>query len=70
MWEEGHISLILRLSLQFFKGSVAFTVNKSHWTDIGGTNPGSVSTISTEIYQEGLHFPFVKSKQENLIMEF
>jgi N-methylhydantoinase B len=60
-----HLSDIAIITPVFFKGScVAFTVNKSHWTDIGGTNPGSVSTISTEIYQEGLHFPFVKIKEE------
>jgi N-methylhydantoinase B len=59
-----HLSDIAIITPVFFKGScVAFTVNKSHWTDIGGTNPGSVSTISTEIYQEGLHFPFVKIKE-------
>ncbi len=39
---------------------VAFTVNKAHWTEVGGTQPGSVSTESTEIFQEGLHFRFLK----------
>lgn len=48
---------------------VAFTVNKAHWTELGGTFPGSVSTVATEIYQEGLHFPFVKIKSENVLNE-
>jgi len=60
-----HLSDIAIITPVFYKGErVAFTVNKAHWTDIGGTNPGSVSTVSTEIYQEGLHFPFIKIKEE------
>ncbi len=44
---------------------VAFTVNKAHWTEIGGKDPGSVSTNSTEIYQEGLRFTFLKLYEED-----
>lgn len=59
-----HLSDIAIITPVFYKGEmVAFTVNKAHWTDIGGTNPGSVSTVSTEIYQEGIHFPFIKIKE-------
>ncbi len=43
---------------------IAFTVNKAHWTEVGGAQPGSVSTESTEIYQEGLHFRFLKLYSE------
>ncbi|SOD12736.1 hydantoinase B/oxoprolinase family protein [Pedobacter xixiisoli] len=43
---------------------VAFTVNKAHWTELGGTYPGSVSTIATEIFHEGIHFPFIKIKSK------
>ena len=39
---------------------VGYVVNKAHWTEVGGMDPGSVTTNSTEIYQEGLHFPNVK----------
>lgn len=46
---------------------VAFTVNKAHWTELGGTFPGSVSTVATEIYQEGLHFPFIKIKDKGVL---
>ena len=45
----------------FYDGSiVAFTVNKAHWTEIGGMDTGSLTTRSTEIFQEGLHFRFLK----------
>lgn len=46
---------------------VAFTVNKAHWTELGGTFAGSVSTIATEIYQEGLQFPFIKIKEKGVM---
>ena len=39
---------------------IAWAVNKAHWTEVGGAHAGSVSTQSTEIYQEGLQLPFVK----------
>jgi N-methylhydantoinase B len=39
---------------------VAFTANKAHWTEVGGRDPGSVSTDATEIYQEGLQLPCIK----------
>lgn len=59
-----HLSDIAIITPVFYQGKrVAFTVNKAHWTDIGGTNPGSVSTQSTEIFQEGIQFPFVKIKE-------
>ncbi|WP_291285962.1 hydantoinase B/oxoprolinase family protein [Flavobacterium sp.] len=65
-----HLSDIAIITPIFYQGKrVAFTINKSHWTDIGGTNPGSVSTVSTEIYQEGLHFPFVKIKDQGVLNE-
>jgi N-methylhydantoinase B len=39
---------------------VAFVGNKAHWTELGGKDPGSWTTDSTEVYQEGLQFPNVK----------
>ncbi len=60
-----HLSDVSIVFPVFHKGElVAFTVNKAHWTELGGTFPGSVSTVATEIYQEGLHFPFIKVKNE------
>ncbi len=48
---------------------IAFTVNKAHWTEVGGSQPGSVSTESTEIYQEGLHFRFLKLYSKGVLNE-
>jgi N-methylhydantoinase B len=39
---------------------IAWTVNKAHWTEVGGARAGSVSTDAKEIFQEGLQFPFIK----------
>jgi N-methylhydantoinase B len=38
---------------------IAFSVNKAHWTEVGGMAAGSWTTDSTEIYQEGLQFPAI-----------
>lgn len=65
-----HLSDVSVVYPVFYKKElVAFTVNKAHWTELGGTFPGSVSTVATEIYQEGLHFPFIKVKSEGKINE-
>lgn len=39
---------------------VVFAANKAHWLDIGGRDPGSLSTNTTEIYQEGIQVPYVR----------
>lgn len=60
-----HLSDVSVVLPVFYEGTlVAFTANKAHWTELGGTFPGSVSTVATEIFQEGLHFPFIKVKSE------
>ena len=56
-----HLSDVVIIVPVYHEGRlIAFTVNKAHWTEVGGAQPGSVSTESTEIYQEGLHFRFLK----------
>jgi len=65
-----HLSDVSVIYPVFYKNElVAFTVNKAHWTELGGTFPGSVSTIATEIYQEGLHFPFIKVRAKGKVNE-
>ncbi|WP_136162535.1 hydantoinase B/oxoprolinase family protein [Sphingomonas flavalba] len=56
-----HLSDVVIL-LPVFHGDrlIAWTVNKAHWTEVGGAFAGSASTQSTDIYQEGLHFRFLK----------
>lgn len=39
---------------------IGFAMNKAHWVDVGGMSPGSFTTDSTEIFQEGLQLPTVK----------
>jgi N-methylhydantoinase B len=56
-----HLSDVSVLIPIFYAGElVAFAINKAHWTEVGGKDPGSVSTNTTEIFQEGLQFPVVK----------
>lgn len=43
---------------------VAFAASKAHWTEVGGKDPGSWTTDSTEVFQEGLQFPCVKLYEE------
>ncbi len=56
-----HLSDIV-LVMPVFAGKklIAWTANIAHWNDIGGIVPGSMSSISTEIFQEGLRLPAVK----------
>ena len=56
-----HLSdVIIIVPILFGDELVGFSVNKSHWTEIGGKDAGSVSTTAREIFQEGLHLRFVK----------
>ncbi|WP_417624316.1 hydantoinase B/oxoprolinase family protein [Paremcibacter congregatus] len=56
-----HLSDVALAKPVFFEGElVGFTVNKAHWVDVGGMSPGSFTTASNEIYQEGLQLPTVK----------
>ncbi|WP_134698664.1 hydantoinase B/oxoprolinase family protein [Ammoniphilus sp. YIM 78166] len=57
----SHLSDVGLLMPIFHEGElVAFSANKAHWTEVGGKDPGSWTTDSTEIFQEGLQFPCVK----------
>jgi N-methylhydantoinase B len=56
----NHLSDVALISPIFSEEKlVAFSVNKAHWTEVGGMAPGSWTTDSTEIYQEGLQFPVI-----------
>jgi len=56
-----HLSDVSIIAPIFYDGRlVAFAANKGHWTEVGGMAPGSWTTNSTEVYQEGLQFPCVK----------
>ncbi len=56
-----HLSDVAMVMPIFYKGElIAFSANKAHWTEVGGMSPGSWTTDSTEIFQEGLQFPCIK----------
>ena len=46
---------------------VLFAINKAHWTDIGGKNPGSWSPDATNTYQEGVCIPPVRLYAEGAV---
>jgi N-methylhydantoinase B len=39
---------------------IGFAANRAHHSDVGGGAPGSMSSLSTDIHQEGLRIPPVK----------
>jgi N-methylhydantoinase B len=56
----NHLSDVALIAPIFYKEVlIAFSVNKAHWTEVGGMAAGSWTTDSTEIYQEGLQFPII-----------
>jgi N-methylhydantoinase B len=56
-----HLSDVTLVVPIFYEGAlVAFAASKAHWTEVGGKDPGSWTTDSTEIFQEGLQLPCVK----------
>lgn len=57
-----HLSDVCLVMPIFYRGElIAFAANKAHWTEVGGMAPGSWTTDSTEIFQEGLQFPCIKA---------
>ncbi len=56
-----HLSDVSIVMPVFHDGDlVAYVVNKAHYSEIGGKDPGSVSVDATEVYQEGLQLPNIK----------
>ncbi len=45
---------------------IGFAVSVTHWIEIGGAVPGSISPEATEIYQEGLQLPGVRVVEEGV----
>lgn len=57
----SHLSDVSMVLPVFHEGEiVAFAVNKAHWTEIGGKDPGSMTNDSVDIYQEGVQLPCIK----------
>ena len=57
-----HLSDVAMVRPIFVDGElVAFAAAKAHWTDVGGRDPGSWSSSTISVYQEGLQMPFVRA---------
>jgi N-methylhydantoinase B len=61
-YEGGTHTCDVCLARPVFHGGelVAFAVAITHWIEIGGKVPGSISPDATEIYQEGLQLPCLR----------
>ncbi len=56
-----HLPDITIASPIFYKGQlVGFAANRAHHSDVGGGTPGSMSSLSTDVFQEGIRIPPVK----------
>jgi len=56
-----HLPDIALIMPVFHEGRpVAFSTAMTHHQDVGGMSPGSVPTVATEIYQEGVRIPPLK----------
>lgn len=59
-----HLSDVAMVRPVFVDGElVAFAAAKAHWTDVGGRDPGSWSSSTTSVFQEGLQMPFIRAWQ-------
>ncbi len=56
-----HLPDVLIIMPIFYKGTlVFFAAARGHWTDVGGSTPGSLSGKATELIQEGITIPPLK----------
>jgi N-methylhydantoinase B len=63
-----HLSDVALAMPIFYRGElVSWAVNKAHWTEVGGKDPGSVSTETIEIFQEGLRLPTIRLFSEGTV---
>jgi len=61
-----HLPDITMVSPIFFKDRlVGFAGNRAHHSDVGGAAPGSMSTLSRDINQEGIRIPPIKLWSES-----
>ncbi len=56
-----HLPDITLVTPIFLSGErIGFAANRAHHSDVGGAAPGSMSSLSTDVHQEGLRIPPVK----------
>ena len=46
---------------------LGFAAAKGHWTEVGGKDPGSWTSDSRDVFQEGLQLPFVKAYRDGVL---
>ena len=57
----SHLPDVSVIKLVFAEGALlGFAIAVAHWTDLGGTVPGSLPPDATEIFHEGLRLPPVR----------
>ncbi len=60
-----HLNDVTMLYPLFHEGELfIFPAVRAHWSDVGGSTPGSYSGLSTNIYQEGVRIPPIKIVEE------
>jgi len=58
LWGNNHLPDCVAAKPIFVDGEIiAYSVVRGHWTDMGGSGPGSYSSVTTEHLQEGLTIP-------------
>jgi len=56
-----HLNDVTLVAPVFWRGELAFIAAvREHWSDVGGSVPGSLSGAARDIYQEGIRIPVVK----------
>ncbi|MDQ0286309.1 N-methylhydantoinase B [Desulfofundulus luciae] len=64
----SHLPDICVISPVFYRNRpLALVANLAHHVDVGGAVPGSMSTLATEIFQEGIRIPPVKIRRRGKI---
>lgn len=48
---------------------VALVANVGHWTDVGGSSPGSINLLATECYAEGLNISPVRIVRQGAVIK-
>lgn len=65
-----HLNDVVVAMPVFFEDTlIAWTASIAHWNDVGGKTAGSMSTDTTEIFQEGLRLPAVKLFDKGELLE-
>jgi N-methylhydantoinase B len=67
---SNHVPDVLLVKPIFHQGAiVAISAVRGHWLDIGGSTPGSYSTLNRDIYGEGFRLPPTKLFRRGVINE-